>query len=156
MKTHHNIKNDEEETNNFLSSLNQQNPFSVPESYFDYLPQDVMDRIIAKEKEKKIFFVFKPSVAIPSFTVLSGIIIMLFFFFNQKTPHADENIISENEIRQIIENHDLYNIDESIITEQYISSNIADEYVNKTGLSEEEIKNYLEENTDINNIINQL
>jgi hypothetical protein len=80
---------------------------------------------------------------------------LLIFFDNRYVPATDEYILSETEIRQIIENPDLYNIDESIITEQYILANIEDEYVDETDISKEEIKNYLEENTDINNIINQ-
>lgn len=126
-----------------------------------------MDRIHLESKQKnpslreelsgsRYFSFLKPSVAFPSLAVLTGIIILLFFFF-YKDSSPDELVLSENDVQQIIDNPELYNIDETAITEEYLALNITDETENaETTVSIEEIKSYLEENADVTNIINEL
>lgn len=139
-----------------FSSINKENNFSVPQNYFDYLPEEIMDKIRLESKEKKRFSFCKPSIAIPSLAVLSGVIILLVFFFN-KDIASNEAMLSETEVQHVIDNPGLYNIDESAITEHYMASYIANEYSTvETTISDEEIKSYLEENADVTTIINQL
>ena len=70
---------------------------------------------------------------------------------------SNEIVLSEIEMRQVIDNPELYNINETAITDQYLSLNISDESMNsETNVSDEEIKTYLEENSDVTNIINEL
>lgn len=136
-----------------FENIKNKNNFSVPKDYFDYLPVEIMDKIHMESKQKTYFYFFKPSITIPSLAVLSAVIIFLVFFFNKDIP-SNELVLSETEVRQIINNHELYNIDETSITEQYLSLNISND--NEMNISDEEIKSYLEENTDVTNIINEL
>ena len=70
-------------------------------------------------------------------------------YFSELFPDFHEN--------NPFDNPELYNIDEAAITEQFLSSTILNESLNEeTTISDEEIKSYLEENTDVNNIINEL
>ena len=134
--------------------IKKQNNFSVPKDYFDHLPNEIMSRIQIESKEK--FFLLKPSFIIPSLAILSGIIILIVFFL-KKDVTTDEIMLSDNEVEQIIDNPELYNIDDAAITEEYLSSNISDELLNTDAMvSDEDIKSYLEDNTDVNNIINEL
>lgn len=150
-----NINTEHKEDGYLFSSINKENNFSVPHNYFDYLPEEIMDKIQLQSKRKKYFSLLKPSIAIPSLAGLSAVIIFL-VFFNKDIP-TKETALSETEIQLIIENPELYNIDESAITEEYLSSNISVESVNNgTSVSDEEIQSYLEEYTDVTNIINEL
>jgi len=154
METNNNIEHPREEKH--FSSINKENNFSVPQNYFDYLPEEIMDKIRLKSKEEKQFSFFKPSILIPSLAVLSGVILLLVFFFNNDIP-SDEEMLSEIEVQQVIDNPGLYNIDETAITEEYLSLNIPTESMSsETNVSDEEIKSYLEEYTDVSNIINEL
>ncbi len=135
---------------NQFENIKKENNFSVPKDYFEYLPVEIMERVQMGSKREKVS-IFKLSFAIPSLAVLCGIIILLIFFLK------NEIILSENEIELIINNPELYNMDEYKITEEYLSMNISDESLtNNETISEEEIKSYLEDNTDVTTIINEL
>jgi len=154
METKNNMDQFDNEKN--LSSIPKKNNFSVPQDYFDFLPEEIMGKIHSTSQQKEKFFLFKPIIAIPSFSVLSGIIILIFFIYHKEVVPCDEMILSENEMQQVIDNPELYNIDESSIAEQYFASNISFEPVTEEStVSDEEIKSYLEENNDLTNIINE-
>ena len=150
METKNNIEQFDEDK--FLSSIPKKNNFSVPTDYFEFLPEQIMNKVQKKKKKKKkeIYFLFRPVIAIPSLAVLSGIIVLLFFFYNKETNSANNILLSENEVQNVINNPELYNIDEASITEEYLAANISSESVNEESTtSEEEIKSYLEENSDV-------
>ena len=151
METNKNM-NDQEEGKT-LSSISKRNNFSTPPDYFDTLPSEIMDRITSKPKQ---FIFLKPYFAIPSLTVLSAIIIVLVFYLKKDVVPSYDTELSDNDIEHIITNPELYNISESSITEQYLAS-VTEEYNtnNLETISEEDIKSYLEENTNENNIINE-
>ena len=136
--------------------IKKKNNFTVPKDYFDSLPNEKVNRIQAESKSKEKSFLLKPSFIIPSLAVLSGIILLIVFFL-KKDITPDEIILSDTEVQQIIDNPELYNIDNTAITEKYLSSNISDDSFNTDAtVSEDDIKSYLEDNTDVNNIINNL
>lgn len=128
------------------------NGFSTPSSYFDDLPTEIMGRIHSSEK-KPVFFL-KPAYSIATLSALTGIV-FLFFFLNQEPATYDVEL-SENDIAHLVEYPELYNIDEELITETYLSSNIEGEDTDAgTDISEDDIRNYLEETSDVNTIINE-
>lgn len=152
METHNNIDSHNEEK--FLSSIRKQNNFSVPQNYFDYLPDEITGKIRIKSDQKEIFFLLNPIITIPSLAVLSCIIALFIFSHPKKVVSADEMILSENEIQQVVSDPELYNIDDESIYEQYLASNISDEStIEATTISDEEIKVYLEENNDVANLL---
>ena len=149
MENNKNIKE-----NNSLPPLGQGQHFSVPTDYFDHLPEQIMNRIQGTE-QKKQFFLLRPSFAIPSFAVLAGVIILL-VFINKNNISANDMLLSDNDTQHIIDNPELYNIDDAVITDQYLASNISDESINdEAAASADEIKSYMEENPELNNIINE-
>lgn len=128
----------------------QEPGFSTPPSYFDELPIVISDRI--HSREKKPFFVLKPSFAIGSLAVLSGLIVLFLFLKNDSLPLETE--LSENDIAHVVANPELYDIDEDVITEAYLSASFepaADEFA----VPEDQIRNFLDESSDATNIINE-
>lgn len=152
METNNNTEHDNEEK--FLSFISKQNNFSVPQNYFDYLPDEIVEKIRLRSNQKEKFFLFKPIISIPSFAVLSCMVVLLFFFYHKNIVPSDEMILSENEVQQVIDNPELYDIDETSVAEQYLASNISYETANEEAtISDEEIKTYLEENNDVTNLL---
>lgn len=144
------------EEGKLLSSINKQNPFSVPPNYFDELPSIVSDHIRSKEKQ---IFLLKPAFALSSLAVFSLMLLLAFFLFKKEVPASPENELSEVDIEYIISNPELYNINETVITEQLLASSTTLEPVSQTAvetISNEEIESFLEENTNDNTIINEL
>jgi len=156
METKNNIN---EEAGNILSGINKENFFSTPKDYFDYLPQEISEKIHSSSR-KKPSFVLKPSVALASFTTLCAAVFFLLYYSQTSIISPQELSLSDNDIQLIIENPEKYNINETIITDQYLSLNIQDDenanQLTEINVSDDEIKNYIEDNTDINTIINNL
>lgn len=136
--------------------IEKKNSFKVPENYFEYLPSEITDRIHTGTKtEKKIFFL-NPSYLIPSLAVVLAAVLFI-VFFSHRTTSSNDTLLSEKEVQQVLDNAELYNIDENVITDSYLSSNISDDSLNTaTSFSDEEIKSYLEEDANTNNVINEL
>ena len=156
MHTDKNISPDNKEEDSLLPLGQGKNNFSVPKDYFEYLPEEIMNSIQAESKRKEKIFLLKPAFIIPSLAILSGIILLIVFFLKKDVSPA-EIILTDNEVQQIIDNPELYNIDEADIAEKYLSINLSDDSLNvEATVSDDEIKSYLEDNTDVNNIINEL
>ncbi len=137
---------------NKSDNLNKENNFSVPKDYFDHLPTQVTERIHSEKNKKETIFILKPSFLIPSLAVVVAVILLIFLF---PKNNSQEIILSDNEVQQIIDNADLYNIDENSIADKYISENIPDETSGMANaISDDDAKKFLEENPDVNNIIN--
>lgn len=126
------------------------NNFRTPPSYFDELPGRIGNRIHSSKKETAFFL--RPSFALGSLAILCGV--AAFFIFINKDIPALEVALSETEIEHVIENPELYDLDEDIITERYLSSNFEPD-TDDLGAEEEEIRNFLEESSDATNIINE-
>ena len=138
-----------------LENIKKENNFSVPKNYFEYLPSEITDRIHSKPRQGKIF-ILKPVVAFSSAAILIAAIV-LYLFLHKTDNRPLEMILSENEIQDIIDNPESYNIDELAVTETILNSTIsADSLSASLNIPEDEIKSYLEETTNANNIINNL
>jgi hypothetical protein len=138
-----------------LDNIKKQNHFSVPKDYFEYLPAEITERI-QKEPKQKILFIFKPAFAFSSLAVIiAGVV--LFLFLHKTDSDQQDLVLSENDVQHIIDNPDLYNIDEEDVTDAIVSSNIPADSLNTDAFAtDDEIKNFLEENSNTNNIINNL
>lgn len=131
---------------------NRSSGFSTPPSYFDSLPAEITDRIQAEKNRKSQFFLLMPSFAIPSMAMVAGAIILLLFLKKEITPLEIQ--LADNEIEHVVANPELYDIDEDAITEKYLSSNISLESLDEDA-SEDEIRSYLEDNSESTSIINE-
>ena len=128
-----------------------QNGFSTPNNYFDELPADIMERIQSK---KKPVFILNPSLTIASMAVLSGIILLLVFIKEESLPAEIQ--LSDNDIEHVVQNPESYDLDAASIADQYLALNISDEPLNsESAVSDDEIKNYLEENSQTTDIKNE-
>jgi len=148
MGTNKNIEHNEDEQGLPV----KQNSFSAPSDYFDTLPVEIMDKIHSSAKQKKAFSILNPSFAVTSLALLSGMIALLIFL--KTNASSSEIMLSENDIEHVVQNPESYNIDEDAIIEKYLSSTIELTEDNPV-ISDDDIKNFLEESSDINNIINE-
>jgi|SRR6185436_4161051 len=136
-----------------LKNMNRENPFKVPEGYFDSFPSIVSERI-ASQKSKPgwvILFqnIFQPKYVIAMFVfaaaLTSGIV-----YFNQSKTTGQEIILSYDDLSK---SNYIDQIDEHDLIDAYISDADAD----KSNENNSEIENYIIDNqTDISLIENEL
>ncbi|MBI4931726.1 MAG: hypothetical protein HY841_13230 [Bacteroidetes bacterium] len=134
--------------------IKKENNFKVPENYFDYLPQEIMERI--HSTEVKQVFSLNPALSFASLAILSAMAFLLIYFSQNPPSSQNEYVLTQNDIQYIIDNSSLYNIDDNSITEEYLSTNSATALTIDENVSEDEIKTFLEENINTNTIINDL
>jgi hypothetical protein len=142
--------------NSLLPSGPGENNFSVPSDYFDSLPEKIADRIHSGSKQKQPIFLLRPAFAVSSLGIFSIAIVFFVFFFNKHDVASDDMLLSDNEVQHIVDNPELYDIDDEVVTEQYIASDLSGESITEeSDLPEDEVKSYLEENIETQNIINE-
>jgi len=142
-----------------LSKIEKQNPFQVPERYFDTLPTIIQERCI-KDKRASLSewlqHILSPRILAPISAAIVLIIIGINFFISSPTPLEKDALLSleqlsAEDIYSAIEAGDLYEIDEYLIVEALI------EVEDEGEESDEEIIDYLMENgIELSTIINAL
>lgn len=158
MQNKNNIK--ENEGSDFLSSLNKENPFSVPKNYFEFLPQEIAE-VCHKPKintAQKIFFLFQPKITY-LFAAITVLLVVILLFINEGDISSSASELSTEEITYILQNPEQYNIEESLITDGLLAcfESSSDEIIiTEFEISDEEAQSYLEKNSELNNIINEL
>ena len=101
----------------FLDGLNKENAFEVPEGYFDELPALIQNRILSENKETKIISIFRNKLSYVAAAASIALIIGLGLFFNKSA-----NTLSETKAVAMTEH--------------------------KNALTKDDIKEYLRENVD--------
>ena len=124
---------------------------ALPEGYFNTLADRIKSRIAAEEGDVKVI-VMKRSSTRSYWAIAASVAILIGFigvFYLSSAPTDTNILLSENTKTQIIENPDLYNIDEASMLEEM-------------GISEEEAGNeqdaeefLLESETEIGTDINE-
>jgi len=127
------MKTTEENKYSELSFVNKENPFIVPEGYFDNLPGIISEKCVISEKAK----VSRPFYLLQKvyFPVLSGIaavaVFILMFELNNKHEADESGIAQTSQVSQeysylgnLIDDNDL---DESDIVEAVVSDDTAKE-----------------------------
>ncbi len=133
--------------------IKKENSFKVPENYFEYLPQEITERIKSGSQSGTVF-TLRPSIAFSSLALLSLLAFFL-IYISQKSPVTTDYSFSDNDIQQIIDNPQLYNIDDNSIDDEYLSSSSEASIINEN-ISDDEIKTFLEDNNNASAIINEL
>jgi len=151
--------NDKEESE-FLSSIKKENPFSVPENYFEFLPQEITEGCHKpiNASNRKSYFFFQPEIAY-SFAAITVLIFTILFFINKGDVASGSSELSSEEITYILQNPEHYNIEESVISEGLLAgfeSSSDETTISEFEISDEEAQSYLEDNSELNNIINEL
>ena len=110
-----------------MGQLNKlkEDPHGLPDGYFNDLADRIKSRIAAEEQEVKVITLEHKSNTRTYWAIAASVAIVFgissFLFYMNSTSNADI-LLSENTKTNIIENPDLYNIDEaSMLDEMGIS-----------------------------------
>lgn len=147
-------RNDELKDAPGLRGMKKENPFTVPEGYFDSLSARIQDRINAPQPKTVWEKLFQP-LQRPAFAYASITVAMLIcagVYFNQKqNPVATKQVADVNITADDIYNSGIiYEYDESILTEVLAANT-------NTQQSSTEVEDYLiDSNTDESELINAL
>ena len=109
--------NDKKKINNELSKINRENPFNIPEGYFDNFSSRLRDKIHASEAPgfyEKYVLTLKPYLAVAAFFV--GVVILGIVFYNVFLPGNNIRELKSDEIVELI-NEDAYYLSEESILE---------------------------------------
>jgi len=149
-----------------LSKIKKENPFRVPDGYFDKLPNIIQEKIIKPNTVsvwEQFFLLMKQPKYSVSLAVATMAIVLALFIFVKPDVHEDE-FLSDITIEDILrENPELiYSMDKSLIIEVLLAENgedIRDYYdyniESDTSISDDEIIDYLsDENFDTELIYN--
>ncbi len=149
-----------------LSKIKKENPFRVPDGYFDKLPNIIREKIIKPNTvsvwEQFFLLLKQPKYSMSLAVATMAIVLALFVFV--KPDGQEDQFLSDITIEDILrENPELiYSIDESLIIEVLLAENgedIRDYYdyniKSDTSISDDEIIDYLsDENFDTELIYN--
>jgi hypothetical protein len=124
-------KNFEDELKHFVPNLfeiNKENPFNVPDEYFDELPAMISAKIHEKSSAQKQIILFNPKLYIPLSIGIAAIIILLMVFImpeiktkknnNMMAFINTETSAEELYVDSLIDNNEL---DESLLTQALIN-----------------------------------
>ena len=152
-----------------LSGIKKDNPFKLPDGYFDSFQQRLTDRIEAEQSGSKVWrfltFTRPQLIYISSFVVIVLITFGLFKLINNREQVPQ---LTHNEIADLIE-EDIYNYEEEMLVETYAELEIEEDVVVESVIEEpvtnitgdnnytEEIIDYLtEEDIDLESIVLEL
>ncbi|MEP7168810.1 MAG: hypothetical protein ABI855_05520 [Bacteroidota bacterium] len=145
---------DELKDSPILKKMSRENPFKVPDGYFDSFPTIISERI-ASHKSKPGWIIFLQNVFQPKYVVAmfvfavaltSGVV-----YFNQQTTIPNQEIILSYD--DLNKSNYIDQMDENDLADAYTSNADAD----KSTENNTEIENYLIDNqTDISIIENEL
>ncbi|HKR07260.1 MAG TPA: hypothetical protein VJY62_21680 [Bacteroidia bacterium] len=145
---------DELKDSPLLKNMSRENPFKVPDGYFESFPTIITERITS-QRSKPAWIIFLKNVFQPKYVVAmlvfaaaltSGVV-----YFNQHPAATDREIILSYD--DLNNSNYIAQFDESDLIDAYLSGANAD----KSNESNTEIENYLLDNqTDISIIENEL
>ncbi len=160
------IKKELNEQAPHIAGMETKNPFSVPHNYFQGLPDKTLQRIRANHKEvwtekleswlNELFStIFQPRYAIPAamcFILLAiGVTLKDSLYKSPIDISAQLSEISTSEIDEYV----LNNIDEYDLT-AYNGAQLSDDFVIPEGITNEDLNNFLLNNSDIQNLEEEL
>jgi hypothetical protein len=108
---------DDEKLSPLMTGLKQSNPFEVPMNYFEGLPQSILNRAMAESKTAKLvsFSIGNAWLKYAAAAVLTGVLITIGLFtfnkHNASDPLSALAKVSDQEMVNYIENHDISMID---------------------------------------------
>ncbi len=135
-----------------LSNIKKENPFSVPDNYFDEFPSKIQNEISEKEKLpylKRFLQVLKPNLSLAaSITIFALIAVIAVKSFVKDSNTYNNNIADDSEIADI----EMFDIDDNTIIDIIVEET---ETNNDDEIFDDEILDYLAYNTDYNTIIDE-
>jgi len=141
---------------NLPDGVNRENPFRVPDGYFDRFPNKIAERIAEENQSKVIRFavLLKPAPLLAIAATLITIAVVSYKIFNKPTDAFDQDEISTYVYQEgIIDELS----DEEILGYSDYAAADATSYSSKSDSVTNTIQNYLlDEDVDINDIINEM
>lgn len=139
---------------NLPEGMKRENPFLVPDGYFDRFPLKIAERIAEENQSKVIRFapLIKPAPLLAIAATLITIAVVSYKIFNKPTDVFEQDEISNYVYQEgIIDELS----DEEIL--DYSDFANADSTIHKSDSETTQIQNYLlDEDVDINDIINEM
>ena len=137
-----------------LFNMPKRNPFTVPENYFDALPALVREKIAAGEKKpawQRIFSEWlQPSYALAACIVVLILASGIYFSVNKTHPSIPQEA-ERISVEEISASGMLFDMDETLI------ANELDEISNSESTSADTtLENYILDQADVNDIVNEL
>ena len=151
---------DKKKINTELSKINRENPFNIPEGYFDNFSSRLSDKIHASEAPgfyEKYVLAVKPYLAIAAFFI--SVVILGIVFYNVFFPGNNIKELKPEEIVELINEDAYYLSEESILEIIYINdAGDGDEKADNSGenLTNEVIDYLINEEINIIDIIDAL
>ena len=142
-----------------LSEKKNENPFLVPDGYFESFSSRFQDRLAEerKKEERSLYLVLKPYI----YTVSSvaAILILTFIFYKTFVDKGNTTVLSNSEIASIFE-EDVYDLEGTYLSDNYSDEIEADDLMfldeDDPSYEDEIIQYLLDENVEIESIVNEL
>lgn len=149
--THRDFKNEQEIESQVLSGLKKENPFQVPVSYFEKLPERITEAVHLSSHKKSVFPEFR-FVSHQSWVYVSGIAVLfvLMFFIFRPSPEQPtiNNVVTLEQIfiekPEWFENMTDYELIETLFVISDGELNIELETLTYDNISDDEIFNYID------------
>lgn len=155
MEDFKNINDELNELGSSLHKMEKQNPFGVPENYFENLNSVVQDKISAQKKiswDKQLSgFIAAHKLLLATCTIVLALGSVYHFKTMQQTISNDTNTyftLGDDELNTIAGE-----LDEHILAEMYVSESTSE----STSNDSLQVEDYLiENNIDVNTLLNEL
>jgi hypothetical protein len=135
-----------------LKSISRENPFKVPDGYFDSFPTLISEKIAA-QNSKPGWAIFLQNVFQPKYVVAMSVFAIVLtsgiFYFNQHPKLSNEEILLSYD--DLNNSNYIEQIDEMDLIDAYSSVSYSEAY--KSGENNSDIENYLIDNQTDNALI---
>lgn len=155
MEDYKNINDELKELGSSLHKMEKQNPFAVPENYFENLNSIVHDKIASQKKiswsEQLAGFIAAHKLSLATCAIVLALGSVYYFKSAQQTILSDTNTefaLSDDELNTLAGELDEHTLAEMYVSETTTESNINDSL---------QLEDYLiENNIDVNTLLNEL
>lgn len=155
MEDYKNINDELKELGSSLHKMEKQNPFAVPENYFENLNSVIQDKISAQKKiswsEQFSGFMAAHKLSLATFAVVLALGSVYYFKNTQQSISNDTNTefaLSDEELNTLAGE-----LDEHTLAEVYVSETASEANTNDSL----QVEDYLiENNIDVNTLLNEL
>ncbi len=142
-----------------LSEIKKQNPFTVPDGYFNDFSSRLQDKLGKQKDSKKrsLYYSLKPYIY--SVASAAAILIAALVYYNISENKHSETVLLSSEIALAFEDN-IYDLEETYLIENYTVQQEAEEmiydYESDPTYKDEIIQYLLDEDVEIESIVNEL
>ncbi|MEO8067210.1 MAG: hypothetical protein ABI599_05920 [Flavobacteriales bacterium] len=135
-----------------LFAIQGDEPFNVPEHFFDRLPHEVQAKVLDQERKTLAFgWLWRIAIAAPVAAVLFGA-----WWFTRSTPATNDPAAITSDAETIPAISDLEGLEEDDLLFAVALDNDRSPEAADPELTDEELLDYLDQNADLNELISEL